>query len=376
MAPDLWLKPALTSISRDLLSAADYERRAAEFLPAATLAWLAGGSGDEQTLRANSAAYGRLQLQPRLLAPWSGGSTTINLLGQPLAHPLLLAPVAHQRLAHPDGELATAAGAAATDTTMVVSTLASTALEQIATASAGRKWFQLYLQPERAVSLDLLRRAEAAGYDALVLTLDTPLQPLSRRAQQAGFSVPASCRAMNLDPYPPPAPVTLATGQSAILNGLMARAPTLADLEWLLAQSRLPVLVKGVCRAEDARRLKAAGVAGLIVSNHGGRALDGTPASLELLPAVRQAVGPDYPLLVDGGIRSGYDLFKALACGANAALIGRPQLHALAVAGALGVAHLLKLLRDELELCMALCGCPTIAAITPDLLWPPCGQEY
>lgn len=376
MAPDLWLKPALTSISRDLLSAADYERRAAEFLPAATLAWLAGGSGDEQTLRANSAAYGRLQLQPRLLAPWPGGSTAINLLGQPLAHPLLLAPVAHQRLAHPDGELATAAGAAATDTTLVVSTLASTALEQIATASNGHKWFQLYLQPERAVSLDLLRRAEAAGYDALVLTLDTPLQPLSRRAQQAGFSVPASCRAVNLDPYPPPAPVTLATGQSAILNGLMARAPTLADLEWLLAQSRLPVLVKGVCRAEDARRLKAAGVAGLIVSNHGGRALDGTPASLELLPAVRQAVGPDYPLLVDGGIRSGYDLFKALACGANAALIGRPQLHALAVAGALGVAHLLKLLRDELELCMALCGCPTIAAITPDLLWPPCGQEY
>jgi len=354
-----------------LFNAADYERLAPAHLPADRLAYIAGGGGWDTTVAANRAAFARWAVLPRLLRDVRGGHTRLRLAGQVLPHPFLLAPVAHQRLAHPDAEVATARAAEATGTCLVASTLSSQPLEAIAQAAgSGARWFQLYLQPERAHTRDLLARAEGAGFSAIVLTLDASIQLPSRSALAAGFVLPPECTAANLAGYPPSAPAPLRPDDSRIFQGAMRHAPTWDDLQWLLSATRLPVWVKGVLHPEDARQLQAAGAAGVIVSNHGGRSLDGAPASLSMLPAVRAAVGADFPVLLDGGIRSGQDAFKALALGADAVLIGRLQTYALAVAGALGVAHLLTLLQEELQACMAQAGCAALADITPDALVP------
>lgn len=344
--------------------AQDYEALAPRFLDAPIHAYLAGGSGRERTLAANSRAFARLGIHPRVLRDARAGHTRLKLLGREFAHPVLLAPVAFQALAHPQAEQATARGAAASDTCLVASTLSSCSLEAIAAEAGPERWFQLYLQPRREDTLELVRRAEAAGYGALVVTLDAPVQAPSLRALRAGFRLPDSLQPANLATHPPAPPLpTAARGASRIFQGIMAQAPGWRDLPWLLGQTRLPVLAKGVLHPCDAKVLKRAGVAGLVVSNHGGRALDGAQASIDALPAIRQAVGGDYPLLLDGGIRAGDDVFKAIALGADAVMIGRLQVYALAAAGALGVAHLIRLLREELELCMVLAGCPTLADI-------------
>ncbi|MCC2636824.1 MAG: alpha-hydroxy-acid oxidizing enzyme [Moraxellaceae bacterium] len=363
-------RPPLTTLPRDLLSAADYERLAPDFILPATWAWLAGGSGDERCLRESRAAFQRWRIVNRVLQDLAGGHTRVAVTGRTLAHPFLLAPVAAQKILHPEGEVAAARGAAATDGVLVLSTLSSLPLEDVAAAAPeALRWFQLYFQPQREVTLDLLRRAEAAGYAALVVTLDAPVQPASRRALAAGFVMPPEGRPGSLARYAPPPRRELGADDSVVFQGLMAEAPTWADLEWLLAQTVLPVLVKGVAHPDDVRRLRALGVAGFVVSAHGGRALDELPAPLDLLPAVRAAAGADALVLLDGGVRSGADAFKALALGANAVVVGRPAAQALAVAGALGVAHLLRCLREELEVVMALAGCATLADITRDALW-------
>lgn len=366
-------KPQATSTARrlppGLHCAQDYESLAREAIAWPSHEYIAGGSGSEATLRANRAAFEAHSILPRLLRDATGGHTRFELLGRSLPHPILLAPVAFQKLAHPEGELETARGAAATDTCMVCSTLSSCSLEDVARTAGSEKWFQLYFQPTRAATLDLVRRAEAAGYAALVVTLDASIQAPSIRSLRAGFRMPADVQPVNLSGHPLPPQVTLAPGQSIIFQGMMSEAPTWNELRWLLEQTVLPVVVKGVLHPDDAIALRDMGVAALIVSNHGGRSLDGVPASLRTLPAIRAALGPSYPLLLDSGIRSGNDIFKALALGADAVLIGRLQVYALAVAGALGVAHLLKLLREELEVCMALSGCPTLADIGPELLF-------
>lgn len=370
MPPSSSTNPVPRQIPPGIHAARDYELAARQCIPAPTYAYLAGGSGEDVTLDANRSAYADWAIYPRLLRDLRVGHSRLRLQGQELAHPILLAPLAYQQLVHPGAELETARGAAATGAGLLCSTLSSLSLEQIAEVAGPQRWFQLYLQPRREHSLDLLRRAEAAGYQAIVLTLDAAVQLPSRRALEAGFRLPADCVAANLRGYPPASPTSLAVGQSRVFQGLMAEAPRWADLDWLLAESRLPVWVKGVLHPEDARALQARGVAGLVVSNHGGRTLDGAPASLRALPAVRAAVGQDYPLLFDGGIRSGGDAFKALALGADAVLIGRLQVYALAVAGALGVAHLIKLLREELEVCMAMAGCASLAELGPACLCP------
>ena len=371
--------------------AADYERLAAGALAAPTLAYLDGGSGEDRTLAANRAAFARLAIVPRLLRNLDGAHTRLSLLGQELAHPILLAPLAYQTLAHAGGEIETARGAAAAEACVTCSTLSSYSLEDIAAHAGPQRWFQLYFQPQRAATLDLVRRAEAAGYRALVVTLDAAVQAPSLRALRAGFCMPAGLRPANLARPPsqhapsqhaaaaattgtataPAAAPAGTSGASRIFQAAARHAPTWADLDWLAAQTALPLLIKGVMHPDDARRLHAHGAAGLVVSNHGGRTLDGVPASLAMLPAIRRAVGAGLPLLLDGGVRSGADVFKAIALGADAVMVGRLQVHALAVAGALGVAHMIRLLREELELCMAAAGCPTLADIGAASIHPP-----
>lgn len=358
-------------IPPEILCAQDYERLAERFIEAPSHAYIAGGSGHDATVAANREAFAAWVICPRVLADVRQGHTRLALPGAAdLAHPVMLAPVAYQTLAHSQGELASAQAAEATHSGMLVSTLASHKLEDIAREAGPVRWFQLYLQPTREATLDLLRRAEAVGYTAIVLTLDASIQVPSLRALQAGFRLPAHVVAANIDPQAVPVVESLREGHSRIFQGVMQQAPRWDDLDWLLAQTVLPVWVKGVLHPDDARALQARGVAGGVVSNHGGRGLDGAPASLLMLPAVRQAVGPAWPLLFDGGVRSGADVFKALALGADAVLVGRLQMYALSVAGALGVAHMLQLLRDELEICMAQAGCATLADIHGDCVLP------
>lgn len=357
----------------DLVSLDDYARRAAECLPPAVWAWLEGGSGSEQTLQANRQAFGRWQLIQRLCRRGSG-HTRVCLLGRELAHPILLAPVACHALACAEAEIASAQAAAATDTGMLLSCLASRRLEEVAAHAPDERWMQCYLDEGRQATLALLQRAAGAGFRAAVLTLDAPVRALPRQAQRLGFRMPDAARC-NLDPAPGRPARTLAPGESLVLAGAMADAVDLDDVAWLTAHSPLPVIAKGVTHPDDARALLDCGMAGLILSNHGGRSLDGLPATLDLLPALRASVGPRTLLLLDGGIRCGSDVFKALALGADAVLLGRPQLHGLAVAGALGLAHLLRLLREELELCMAQAGCLRIADIDRGCLHPTPGQH-
>lgn len=359
----------------DIACAADYSRLARARLEPATLAHLDGGSERERTLGANRAAFDALQLQPRVLVDAAHGSTRTALFGQALRHPVMLAPVGWQRLYHPDGECASAQAAAATDTGLVLSTLSCEPLEAVADCGPSPRWFQLYLQPHRADSERLLRRAEAAGYGALVLTLDTPVQTPPRQAQRLGFRLPPGMAAGNLAGQAPLRQRMLAVDDSPVFQGLMAEAPRWEDIDWLRRATSLPILAKGVTHPDDAERLVALGIDGLVVSNHGGRALDGAPAALASLRAVRARLGPGVPLLIDGGIAGGDDVFKALACGADAVLVGRLAMHALAVGGAIGLAHCLKLLRGELEVAMALTGCPTVADIGAHALFDPARFE-
>ncbi len=341
----------------------DYEVYAADFVSPAALAYIAGGAGREKTLRDNTKAFDAVSLIPRAFADFSRASTQIKLLGKPLRHPIMLAPVAAQSLVHPMGEIATAQAANAFEAGMIVSTLCSKPFVEVANATDQTKWFQLYFQQTRALTKVPLDKAIQAGFEAIVVTLDTPIQRPSKRAQAANFVLPNHAAPANLAPQPSTRTVGIANDESMIFQGLMNAAPTLADIAWLKDYTDLPIIIKGVLAPDEIDQLLALGVAGLIVSNHGGRALDGTPATLQLLPTIRKQVGDQFPLLFDSGIRSGDDAFKALALGADAVCIGRLQMYALAANGAHGVAHLLKLLRDELELCMALTGCPTISDI-------------
>ncbi len=358
----------LSQIPADLVSLSDYERYARQLLPHSLFEYIAGGGANELTLQRNRTALDRISLLPRILRDVTAGSTHTRVLDENLRHPILLAPVAFQRMVHPDGELATAQAADALDTPMVVSTLASHSLEHIAAKTRAGKWFQLYFQQDSDFTLSLVRRAEEAGYSKLVVTVDAPLHGIRNRAQRAGFVLPDDVEAVNLRKRPPLPRAVLEPSQSIVFQGMMSEAPGWEQLEWLSRHTRLPIIVKGVLHPQDAIRVAGMGLAGVIVSNHGGRALDCVPSAIEMLPQIRTATGTDFTLLLDGGINRGTDVFKALALGANAVLIGRPQLYALAVAGAVGVAHMLRVLREELEVCMALAGTPCIGDITPAAL--------
>lgn len=348
---------------------ADHAALARAALDENAWAYFSGGAADEITLHANKSAWDGMRLLPRVLRGTAGGDTRVTLLGRMLEHPVLLAPVAYQCLAHPDGELASAMAAAALGAGVVLGTQASVSLEAVARCvlgdgGRGPLWFQLYWQPDRQSTKKLVARAEAAGFEALVLTVDAPVHGARDRERRAGFQLPPGVGAVNLSAMPTAPPAELPRGASRLFHDLLLAAPTWEDVAWLQKQTRLPIVLKGILHPDDARHACELGVAGLIVSNHGGRTLDTAIATAHALPAVIRAVQGAMPVLVDGGIRRGTDILKAMALGAAAVLIGRPYVFGLAHAGAHGVAHVLRLLRDELEISMALTGCRSLADAT------------
>jgi 4-hydroxymandelate oxidase len=341
----------------------DYARLARDRLPAEVWDYVEGGSGAERTVAANRAAFDRLRLRPRILVDCSAPDTATTVLGASLAAPLGVAPTAYHRLLHPEGEVATARGAGAAGALYVVSVFASQPLEEIAAAATGPLWLQLYWLRRRDAVEQLVKRAEAAGFAGLVLTVDTPRVGRRLRDLRNGFAVPPQARAVNLDAEVMAASHVRRPGASALAaHSVQAFDPSLrwSDLGWLRGLTRLPILLKGVLTAEDAGIAKSI-VDGVIVSNHGGRQLDGVVASLDALAEVVDAVGGACPVLFDGGVRCGADVFTALALGASAVLLGRPVLWALSVDGAPGVAHVLDMLREELAETMMLAGRPTLA---------------
>ena len=359
--------PRIDALPPDLVTPADFERHALATLDPAVAAYFLGGAADQHTLRANHRAWSDLSLQPRVLRTLAGSHTRTVLSGRTIDWPVLLAPVAHQCLAHPDGEIATAHAALACATGMVLSTQSSVTVEDIrailhseGTASAPPLWFQLYWQHGRTHTRALVRRAEAAGCEALVLTVDAPVQGVRDLERRSGFRVPAQFPAPHLHDLLALPATAADRPPGGLCHGLAALAPDWDDVQWLLQQTQLPVWLKGITHPEDAQLARELGATGIVVSNHGGRTLDTLPATATLLPAIRTAVGSGYPVLVDGGIRRGTDVFKALALGAKAVLIGRPQIHGLAAAGAVGVTSMLRQLRDEFEACMTLCGCASV----------------
>lgn len=350
-----------------LISVADYESLAQSRMEPSAWDYYAGAAGDERTLAENAAAFARIKLLPRVLVDVSRIDTTVTAIGQPLTMPIMLAPTAFNKLAHPQGEVAAARAAAAAGTLMVASTIATCTLEDIAQASTGPRWFQLYVYKERAVTTELVARAEAAGYRAIVLTVDTPVLGRRERDTRNEFALPAGIGIANfaglkerLEHAPGWGP---GSSFSAYVHNLFDASLTWESVEWLRKFTKLPILLKGILTPEDARKAVSAGASGIIVSNHGGRQLDDAIATIDALPAITDAVGGSIEVFVDGGIRRGADVFKALALGARAVLIGRPYLWALAANGEQGVRDVLEILRSELELTMALAGRPTISAI-------------
>jgi 4-hydroxymandelate oxidase len=350
------------------VSLADYEVLAAQQLAPGAWAYVSGGAADELTVRWNREAFDNLALIPRVLNGGPGGSARLDLFGRSYAHPIFVAPVAHQGLAHPDGERATAMAAAAQGAGMVLSTLASTSMEAAAAAGATCRWFQLYMQPDREDTLRLIRRAESAGYEVLVVTVDAPVSGVRNREHRAGFHLPPELTPENLRGLARPTPTPKPGLESVIFEHFMAIAPSWRDIEWLRGITTLPIVLKGIMAADDAVRALDAGASGIAISNHGGRTLDTLPATIDVLPEIAKQVAGRVPLLVDGGIRRGTDVLKALATGASAVMVGRPIVYGLAVDGAMGVAHVLRLLRDEFEAAMALAGCRTLSDIGPHLL--------
>ena len=335
-----------------LLTLEDYERAAREKIDPTAWEYISSGAADEITLRWNVDAYRSLRLVPRQLRDVSALDLSVNLLGHRLAHPILLAPTACHKLAHPDGEVGTARGARAASAGMVLSSYSTVPVEQVAAEKPPVFWFQLYVQ-DRAYTERLVGRAVAAGATAIAVTIDTPLGGARNRQQRAGFV------------FPPNLPH---------ISGAAAEHPlTWKDLEWIQrAAARTPILLKGVLHPDDADMGVKAGATGIMVSCHGGRNLDTALATIDALPPIVDKVAGRVPVIVDGGIRRGTDVLKALAYGAAAVMIGRPYVHGLAVNGASGVEAVIGILRHELEMAMALTGCPTIAKIDRGILAGTC----
>lgn len=330
-----------------LLSLDEYEEAARTKVDPVSWEYIEGGAADEITVRWNREAYRDIKLVPRQLNDVSKIDTRLRLLGHDLAHPILLAPTACHKLAHAEGEIATAKGARDANAGMVLSSYSTVPVEQVAVVKPPLFWFQLYVQ-DRPYTVDLIKRAAAAGCSAMCVTIDTPIGGPRNRQERAGFKFP--------------------NGLPHISGNSIEHPLTWRDLQWIRGASSMPILLKGVLHPDDAERGIAEGAAGIMVSNHGGRNLDTAISTIEALPRIADRVRGRVPVIVDGGIRRGTDVLKALANGADAVMVGRPYVHGLAVAGAEGVTAVIGILRRELEMAMALTGKPTLASIDRSLL--------
>jgi len=352
------------------LNLLEYEARAEARLEPGAFDYYVSGADDELTLRDNREAYARLRLAYRVLVDVSRCDLATTVLGSRVAMPVLVAPTAFHRMACEEGERATVRAAGAAATIMILSSLSNTAVEDVVAAATGPVWFQLYVYKDRKATEGLVRRAEAAGCEAIVLTVDAPRLGRRERDVRNGFHLPTGLSVENLLPhgYGAVERPERESGLAAYFASLIDPTLAWADIAWLRGLTRLPILLKGIVRADDAVRAVEVGAAGVVVSNHGGRQLDGSIATIDALPRIVSAVGGRIEVLMDGGIRRGTDVIKALALGATAVCVGRPVLWGLAVGGQAGVEHVLGVLREELERAMALCGTPTVGAIEGDLV--------
>ncbi|MCG8421729.1 MAG: alpha-hydroxy-acid oxidizing protein [Proteobacteria bacterium] len=354
----------------DAINIMDFARLARERMNPPSWEYYASGADDEVTLRANRDALARIALHYRVLVDVSQRSLATRVVGQEISMPLIIGPAGFHKLAHPDGEVATASAAGRAGTVMVLSTMSNTPVEDVMVRATGPIWFQLYVYRDRGITRGLVERVEAAGCSALVLTVDVPLLGRRERDVRNRFTLPEGLTAANLLPAGLQDVQRPVDGSSlaAYASELFEPALTWQDIDWLRSITRLPIVVKGIVRPDDARRAVDHGAAGIVVSNHGGRQLDTAPATIDVLGRIAADVASDTELMVDGGFRRGTDVLKAIALGARAVLIAQPALWGLAVGGADGVSRVLELFRAEIDLAMGLCGCPTIADIGPDLL--------
>ena len=344
---------AISASGPEPICLADFEPLAKAKMSAMGWEYVTAGAGDELTVRWNKEAYQRIRLRPHVLVDVSKLDTRVTLFGQEHPFPILLAPTGSQKLTHPEGELATARGASAAGTTMVLSSFSNTSLEDVAAVAKSPLWFQLYAQTDHGFTRELVQRAETGGYRALCLTVDRPIGGARNREQRAD---------VKLGPLP-----NLKGLQ--ISGSILDAALSWKDVEWLLSFAKIPLLVKGVLNPDDADRAVKAGVAGIMVSNHGGRNLDTLPATIDALPQVADKVGGRVPVFVDGGVRRGTDVLKALALGANAVLIGRPYLYGLGAAGEAGVTKVVTILQHEFQMAMMSTGRTNVGSIDRSVIW-------
>jgi 4-hydroxymandelate oxidase len=334
----------------------ELETAAKDVMDPLAFAYVSGGAGQEKCLNRSRSAWGRIYLKPKPMSSLLGFSTEVQFAAADLSFPCFVAPMAYQKLATQDGERASHMAALAQGAGYVLSCQTSVRPSEL---GSGPFWFQLYLQPDPKVTVALIQSALSAGATALVVTIDAPVNGIRNREAAVQFTLPSDIRPVMFEGYGMP---------TGTIEELAAMAPTWTELEQICRHSPVPVYAKGIMTAEAAKRAIDCGCAGLIVSNHGGRVLDGLPATAVVLPSIRQAV-PEATLLVDGGIRTGEDIFRAIALGANAVLVGRPIFYALALDGALGVSTCLRRLRDEFAATMALCGAARVADINGDYLY-------
>jgi 4-hydroxymandelate oxidase len=358
----------------ELASLGDFEEMAKTKIPHVAWEFFNGAVADEITMRWNKEAYQKIRLKPRILVDVSKLDTRVTLFGQEHAFPILLAPTAYHKLAHPEGELATARGAGAADVTMIVSTVSTTSIEDIAGVAKSPLWFQLYVQEDRGFTKSLVQRAEAAGCKAICLTVDTPILGARNREQRAGFGSSGlerpNLKGLKINGVDASTSMEgHAPVDGGIYSAMMDPKLTWKDVEWLKSFMTVPLLLKGVLNPDDADHAVKAGASGIMVSNHGARNLDTVPATIDALPQVVEKVAGRVPVIVDGGVRRGTDVLKAIALGANAVMIGRPYVYGLGVAGGDGVAAVVHILRREFEMAMALTGRPTIKSIDRSVLW-------
>ena len=354
----------------ELVNLFDFEARARAVLPKPCFDFFAGGAADEVTMRENRRAFDEIDLRYRVLAGVDNRDLSCSLFGSQASMPVLIAPTGFHKMAHPDGELAMARAAAEAGVIMVVSTMANFTLEEVRAASPGPMWFQLYVYKDRGVTRSLVQRAEAAGYNAIQVTVDLPVLGRREADIRNRFGLPEGLRIANLEisGLGELSSVRDDSGVAAYTMRMLDSSLTWKDIEWFKSLTKLPLLVKGVIRGDDAMKALESGADGVVVSNHGGRQLDTAPATIRALPEVAEAMAGRGTIVIDGGIRRGTDIIKCLALGAHAVQIGRPPLWGLAAGGQAGVVQLFNILRYELDNALALCGCRSLAAITRDLI--------